>query len=72
MVHMHTEVTEQPLLLSVKAAARLLELDPMTLWRMSRAGHGPQPIHVGSPQAKRKTLRYKHADLVAWIGTRGD
>ena len=67
-MHMHTEASEQSLLVSVKEAARLLELEPMTLWRMSRAGHGPQPIHVGHPEAKRKTLRYKRADLVAWIG----
>jgi predicted DNA-binding transcriptional regulator AlpA len=66
---MHTEVSEQPLLVSVKEAARLLELDPRTLWRMSRAGEGPAPFHVGKPQAKRRTLRYRRAEIVDWIDT---
>jgi hypothetical protein len=59
---------DESLLLTVEEAARLLRVGRNTLWAWERRGHGPEPIHVGSQDAKRRTLRYRRADLIDFIG----
>jgi predicted DNA-binding transcriptional regulator AlpA len=56
------------LLVTVKEAMRILRVGRNTLWNWDRAGYGPEPIHVGRPGARRRSLRYRRADLLDWIG----
>lgn len=37
------------------------------MWRWAQAGH-LQPVNVGQPDAKRRTLRYRRSDLDGIIG----
>jgi predicted DNA-binding transcriptional regulator AlpA len=61
--------SEPSLLLTVEQAMRLLGVRSRnTMWRWSRAGHGPQPVNVGQPDAKRRTLRYRRQDVLMFIG----
>ena len=61
--------SEPSLLLTVEETMRLLGVRSRnTLWRWSRAGHGPRPISIGQPDAKRRTLRYKRASVIEFIG----
>jgi predicted DNA-binding transcriptional regulator AlpA len=46
------------LLVDAKEAARLLGCGRSTLAEWERDGHGPKPVHVGRPGAKRRTIRY--------------
>lgn len=54
-------------LLTSRDVQRLLRISPTALWRMRRDGVGPQPIHIGNPDARRKTFRYRKADLLQWV-----
>lgn len=60
-------------LLSSRAVRQFLNVSPTTLWRMRRDGIGPRPVHVGKPDAVRKTYRYRKSELAAWLtGDRDD
>jgi hypothetical protein len=48
----------EALLVDRKTAAQLLGCGRSTLAEWERDGHGPQPVSVGRPGAKRRTLRY--------------
>lgn len=52
-------------LLTTKQAAALCGFSPRTLMRWSRAGAAPNPIRLG--YGTRATIRYRRADLTAWI-----
>ena len=56
------------LLVSTREAARLLGVGVSTLRLWQCDGHGPRPIHIGRPDAKRRTLRYRLADIRSWAG----
>ena len=53
------------LLVSVKEAMRLLRVGRNTLWAWEKLGHGPKPIHIGRPDAKRRTIRYRRDEIEA-------
>jgi hypothetical protein len=59
---------ETSVLLTVSEAMRLLRVSRNILWAWDRAGYGPEPIHVGRPGARRRTIRYRRADLMKFIG----
>jgi predicted DNA-binding transcriptional regulator AlpA len=54
---------DDTLLVDGREAARLLGVGRSTLAEWERDGHGPQPIHVGRPGAKRRTIRYSVESL---------
>ena len=57
-----TAETIVPELLTTAQAARLLGIGERTLWRHSRSGTAPAPVTIGG------TVRYRRAELAAWIG----
>jgi predicted DNA-binding transcriptional regulator AlpA len=50
-----------PELLTTAEAARLVNVGERTLWRWSRCGIAPAPIHIGG------AVRYRRAEYLAWI-----
>lgn len=54
-----------PELLTTSKAAKLAGIGERTLWRWSRSGLAPRPITIG--YGLRPAVRYRHADLLAWI-----
>lgn len=60
---------DDTLLVTVSEAMRLLRVGSRnTLWSWEKAGHGPKPISIGHPSAKRRSLRYRMSDLRSFIG----
>jgi hypothetical protein len=65
------DLDDTTVLLSVRETMRLLRLrSPRTLREWERAGHGPKPLSMGRPDAKRRTLRYRLEDVREFL--RGD
>lgn len=58
-----TSPTESDALLTEVAAARLLRLSIRTLQAWRCRGMGPAFVRVG------RAIRYRHADLIAWINS---
>jgi len=54
----------EPLALSVKGVAQLLQISERTLWRMVATGEFPSPASVG-PSGKLK--RWSRATVEAWV-----
>lgn len=50
-----------PPLLTTAQAARLVGCGERTLWRWSRSGIAPRPIHVGG------AVRYRRDEYLSWI-----
>ena len=64
MAEVPNELHGDTVLLTVREAMRLLRIQsPRTMRAWERAGHGPQPLSVGRPDAKRRTLRYRLEDI---------
>jgi hypothetical protein len=62
----------QPLLLGIDEAAALLSFAPATLtsWayrRKPKPAGFPEPIRVAGGAGRRATIRYRVADLIAWV-----
>jgi len=55
-----SDLTE-PLLLDVRAVARLLSVSVRTIHRLNAAGELPAPIRLGG------RVLWRHAELVAWL-----
>ena len=55
--------TLTPELLTTAEAARLVNVGERTLWRWSRAGIAPAPIHIGG------AVRYRRTEYLEWIAT---
>ena len=63
------EHDDDSLLVTVSEAMRLLRVGSRnTLSEWERRGHGPPPISISSAHAKRRSLRYRRADLLEFIG----
>jgi predicted DNA-binding transcriptional regulator AlpA len=62
------ETDQQSLLMTAAETARELRVGRATLWAWARDGHGPQPVDVSRPGARRRTVRYRRADVLAFIG----
>jgi len=54
-----------PELLTSRQAAKLLAIGERTLWRWTRSGQAPAPIHIGI--GPRAAVRFRRSDLLAWI-----
>jgi predicted DNA-binding transcriptional regulator AlpA len=54
-----------PELLTTAQAARLAGCGERTFWRWSRSGIAPPPLTIGC--GLRPAVRYRRADLLAWI-----
>ncbi len=73
MAEVGTDLDGGTVLLTVREAMRLLRIQsPRTLRAWERAGHGPQPLSVGRPDAKRRTLRYRLEDIRDFLRADGD
>ena len=59
---------DSPFLVSAQDAARLLNVSASQLYKWRRAGYGPEPLDVGKPGARRKSIRYRRADLLEFAG----
>lgn len=57
--------TVAPELLTSKQAAELCGIGERTLWRWSRSGLAPVPVKIG--HGPRAAVRFRRADLMAWI-----
>jgi len=57
-----------PQLLSTREAAVLCGCGERTLWRWSRSGVAPRPVKIGP--GKQGAVRYRRAELLAWIEAR--
>ena len=51
-----------PELLTTAEAAELCNIGERSLWRWSRCGIAPAPIHLGG-----KVVRYRRSEILAWI-----
>ena len=51
-----------PELLTTKQAAELVNVGERSLWRWSRCGIAPAPIHLGC-----KVVRYRRSEILSWI-----
>jgi predicted DNA-binding transcriptional regulator AlpA len=51
----------EPLLVTAKVVARLLNVSTRSLWRMKSAGNIPSPVRVGS------AVRWRIDEIKAWI-----
>lgn len=59
----------QPELLTTQETAKLCGIGGRTLWRWSRCGITPPPVHIGG------AVRYRRSQYLAWIASgcpRGD
>lgn len=56
-----------PELLTSRQAAALCGCGERSLWRWSRSGQAPAPVHIGS--GPRAAVRYRRSDLLAWIAS---
>lgn len=54
-----------PELLTTKQAAELAAVGERTWWRWSRCGLAPAPVKIGI--GPRAAVRYRRADIMAWI-----
>jgi predicted DNA-binding transcriptional regulator AlpA len=52
---------DEPLLISARDVARLLNMSVRTLWRNRSAGNIPQPVRIGA------TIRWSVVELEKWI-----
>ena len=50
-----------PELLTTREAAALVNVGERTLWRWSRAGRAPAPVHIGG------AVRYRRREYLEWI-----
>lgn len=67
---MPTEVTQSPLALRPREAAKALGISARTLWGLS-APRGPIPcVRVGS--GKRQTVLYPMAELQRWLSRQAE
>jgi hypothetical protein len=72
MAEVGTDLDDTTVLLSVRETMRILRIQsPRTLRAWERAGHGPQPLSVGRPDALRRTLRYRLADIREFLRADG-
>ena len=55
----------EPELLTSKQAARVAGVSARTWWAWSRSGLAPAPSSIGC--GLRPAVRYRRADIVAWI-----
>jgi predicted DNA-binding transcriptional regulator AlpA len=55
-------------LLTTAEVASALQVNRTAIWAWRRAGHFPEPIVISPPSSKRKTLRWRKSDLIAFIG----
>jgi predicted DNA-binding transcriptional regulator AlpA len=51
----------QPLLITARKLAQLLEISPRTLWRLKSAGRLPAPVRLGG------AVRWRLDEVRAWI-----
>jgi hypothetical protein len=73
MAEVGPDLDGDTVLLTVREAMRLLRIQsPRTLRAWERAGHGPQPLSMGRPDAKRRTLRYRLEDVRAFLRADGE
>jgi hypothetical protein len=69
MSEVDTELDEGSVLLTTRETMRFLEVRSRnTLWSWEQRRHGPMPINIGSPDATRRTVRYRRSDLLDFIG----
>jgi predicted DNA-binding transcriptional regulator AlpA len=69
MSEVEVELDDDGGLLTVRQTMRFLQVKSRnTMWSWEQRGHGPKPISIGSPGAGHRTLRYRKADLMRWIG----
>lgn len=54
-----------PALLTTAQAAKLAGVGERTWWRWTRSGLAPRPIKIGL--GPRAAVRYRRADVLAWI-----
>ena len=52
---------------TTKEVQELLHVSRNRLWEWEKIGHGPQPLHVGRPGARRRTIRYRRSDILAFV-----
>jgi predicted DNA-binding transcriptional regulator AlpA len=55
----------QPELLTSKQSAELANVGERTWWRWTRCGLAPAPVKIGI--GPRAAVRYRRADIMAWI-----
>ncbi len=61
---METAISQSPLALRPREAAKALGISPRLLWQLTHDGHIPC-VRVGS--GKRRAVLYPTADLQAWL-----
>jgi excisionase family DNA binding protein len=66
---MAKEITQTPLALRPREAAKALGISPRLLWQLTHDGHIPC-VRVGS--GKRRTVLYPTADLQAWLSRQAE
>ena len=54
-------------LLTTRDVCRLLGIGQSTLYVYRAGGHFPDPVHVGLPDARRRTLRWRMSDLRGYM-----
>lgn len=58
----------QPMLLTLPAAAKMVGLGARTLYRFSQTGRAPRPIKL-TPGSKSGCSRYRRVDLEKWVAS---
>ena len=59
------DADNESLLLTTKEVQKLLRVSRNRLWEWEKIGHGPPPIHIGRPGARRRTIRYRRDQIEA-------
>ena len=54
--------TPQPLAISARELARLLDVSPRQVWRLNSTGKLPKPIRLGG------SVKWRREEIVAWLG----